>query len=371
MNSELLRSILAERAEDVADSGPDLVALHARVAAERRRRRTRVGVTAVASAVAVVLAVVVLGGADPTAPRPAPEPAGPSPTPTSSATPGRPLPVRSDEVEVLAKPYDRDAVARPRVLTTLRSEPGDPTLEWVVDRTAAATHVQESCQGPEGTWLVVVGALGSSSAAPCGRSGGFRDQPMPTMPFGTDTGWVLPGVGEPLEAFVTTVEPMNANGPRGMRKGIPTETTASFELVVWGHDPAPVASMLGREVLALGVAAGRDWWFTRGVEAATGARSLTLQLPASPVERLVQTVTDYSRVDVSQVEEQGGLPAVELVVDGVRTDNRFERPTVVFQDEPSAVVPAGGPHTVVLRVAAGSAAQVDFGAAVFEAGDRR
>lgn len=370
MNSELLRSALAERAEDVADSRPDLAGLYARVATERRRRRGRAGVMAAALAAAVVLAGVVLGGADPTGPQPAPAPPGPSPAPAPTATPGQPLPVRSKEVDVLPTPYDRHAVARARVLATLRNEPGDPTLEWVVDRTAAMTHVQESCRGPEGTWLVVVGARGSSSAAPCGKPGGFRDEPMPTFPFNTATGWLLPDVGRPLEAFITDVDPMAANGPRGMRKGIPTETTASFELVVWGDDPTPVATLLGREVSALGVALGREWWFTRGMEAATGAESMTLELPASPVDRVVQTVADYARTDVAHVEEQGGLPAVDLFVDGTRTDNRVGRPRIMFQDEASVLVPAGGPHTVVLRVTAGSAEQVDFGVAVFEAGDR-
>jgi hypothetical protein len=65
------------------------------------------------------------------------------------------------------------------------------------------------------------------------------------------------------------------------------------------------------------------------------------------------------------------MPYVEISVDGRMVDHRFDRPRVFFQDETSAFVPAGGPHTVVLRVAEGRAEDVDFAAAVFEAGDQR
>jgi hypothetical protein len=261
-------------------------------------------------------------------------------------------------------PYDRSAVERAHVLSTLRARPGDPTLEWTVDRTADITYVQEFCRGATGTWLVVKGARGSSSATPCERDGGAGDAPMTTMPFVVDPGLVLPDIGKTLEAFVTTVDPTDANGPNEMRKGIPSTTTATVELAVWGQDVIPVAELLGRGLSALGVQEGRDWWFVHGIEAATGADSLTLELPASPVDRVVQTVTDYGRFDWN-----GPMPFVEISVDGRTVDHRTERPRIFFQDETSAFVPAGEPHTVVLEVTEGRSSDVDFAAAVFEAGD--
>lgn len=368
MSSEMIRSALAERAEDVAVGRPDLDGLHARVAATRRRRR-RVQAVGVSAVLAVVVAVgSVLGGDEDTrTPDPAPSPpsvpthpVGPSPSRGSS------LPHRAEPVEVLPTPYDRETAERARVLATVRNEPGDPTLEWTVGRTADLTYVQQSCRDATDTWLVVVGAGGSSSAAPCGNSGGFRGTAMPTMPFFVDTGFLLPDLGEPLKAFITTVDPAEVNGTRGMRRGIPTRTSATFELAVWGQDFSAVAALLGHEVSALGEASGRDWWFTHGVEAATGADSLTLELPASQVDRVVQTVTDYSRF-----QWRGEMPFVEISVDGRTVDHRFDRPRILFQDETSAFVPAGGPHTVVLRVTEGRLEDVDFAAAVFEAGDRR
>jgi hypothetical protein len=187
---------------------------------------------------------------------------------------------------------------------------------------------------------------------------------MPTMPFVVEHNPVLPGIGEALEAFVTTVDPADTNGPGGARRGIPPTTTATFELIVWGQDVSPVATLLGREISPLGVAAGRNWWFTHGVEAPTGADALVLELPASPVDRVVQTVADYARF-----EPGGTMPYVEISVDGRRVDHRFESPRVVFQDETTAFVPAGERHTVVLEVTEGDQDDVDFGAAVFEAGD--
>ncbi len=186
---------------------------------------------------------------------------------------------------------------------------------------------------------------------------------MRTMPFLVDRGLVLPDSGEMLNAFVTTADPADVSGPREAARGIPPETSAAVELVVWGQDFVPVATLLGREVSPLGVAAGRDWWFTYGVEAATGADDLVLELPASPVDRVVQTMADYGRFD-----PRGTMPFVEILVDGRRVDHRFDPPRVIFQDETTAFVPAGEPHTVVLEVAEGEPGDVDFGAAVFEAG---
>lgn len=363
MSSETIRHVLTARAQDVADRGPDLAGLHARVAAARRRRRAWA-----AGAFAAVVAVggaVLASGEDGDPPDPAPSPTTPAPAP--SPTLGQPLPRRGEPVEVLPTSYDRTSVERARVLTSLRNDPGDPTLEWTVDRTADLTWVQASCRGEPGSWLVVVAGGGTGSAGPCTGGGGSSAPDPPTMPFDLGISPVLPEVGERLAAFVTTVEPRGAQGPRRLRRGVPVTTEATFEVVVWGQNRSPVATILGREVSALATeASGRDWWFTGGVEAATGADSLTLDLPASPVDRVVQTVADYARF--------GGrppMPFVQISLDGREVDHRFDRPRIAFQDETSAVVPAGGPHTVVLRVTEGRPEDVDFAAAVFEAGDRR
>lgn len=367
MSIEMVRRVLAERAEDVASSGPDLAGLHARVATERRRRRVRSASASLAVVVALVAGAVLGGGFDSGTPDPAP-----APQPTQTRAPaaewplGQPLPHRPDQVHVVPTPYDRADVRPARVLATLRNDPGSSTLQWTVDRTADMTYVQEACRGATGTWLVVEGARGSSSTTPCGGSGGLQDQPMPTMPFLVDHGVVLPEIGEMLNAFVTTADPADVSGPREAERGIPPETSAAVELVVWGQDFVPVATLLGREVSPLGVAAGRDWWFTYGVEAATGADDLVLELPASPVDRVVQTMADYGRFD-----PRGTMPFVEILVDGRKVDHRFDPPRVIFQDETTAFVPAGEPHTVVLEVAEGEPGDVDFGAAVFEAGTSR
>lgn len=366
MSTEAIRKTFAERAQAVTGDRPDLARLHARIATERRHRRVRTAATSAALATAVVAGAVLAGAMGDGTPDPAP---APQPTPTMSPvpdwTPGEPLPYRPDPVEVVPTPYDRAAVRPAHVLATVRNDPGSSTAQWVVDRTADMTDVQESCRGATGTWLVVKGARGSSSTAPCGGSGGFQDEPMPTMPFLVDAGLVLPDVGEPLDAFVTTADPGDVNGPRGARRDIPADTSATFELVVWGQDFAPVATLLGRGVSALGVAAGREWWFTHGVEAATGADALVLELPASPVDRVVQTVADYGRF-----EWRGQTPLVEISVDGRRVDHRFDPPRVIFLDETTAFVPAGERHTVVLEVTEGQPRDVDFAAAVFEAGNQ-
>ncbi|WP_210441347.1 hypothetical protein [Nocardioides xinjiangensis] len=367
MSTEMVRKALAEHARDVSSTGPDLAGLHDRIATEHRHRRVRTAAASVALAAAVIAGAVLGRAMDGGAPDPAPAPQPtPTLTPTPDWTPGQPLPYRPDPVEVFPAPYDRAAVQPAHVLATVRNDPGNPTLQWMVDRTADMTHVQQSCRGADDTWLVVKGARGSSSTTPCGASGGFQDEPMPTMPFLVDHNPVLPGIGEPLDAFVTTVDPADTNGPGGAQLGIPPDTSATFELVVWGQDFSPVATILGRDVSPLGVAAGRDWWFTRGVEAPTGADALVLELPASPVDRVVQTVADYARF-----EPGGTMPYVEISVDGRRVDHRFDSPRVAFQDETTAFVPAGERRTVVLEVTDGKPGDIDFGAAVFEAGDRR
>jgi hypothetical protein len=366
MSRDSIRRTLAERAEDVASIGPDLDTLHARVAAERRQRRLRAAGTSVAL-VAVVAGAALLGtGRDAGAPDPAPAPSVPTPTPTQTWTSGEPLPRRTEPVEVLPTPYDRETVGRARVLTRLRNAPGDPTLEWTVDRSADVTFLGGSCRGAPGALLVVFGGSGTSTAVPCDGSRNSSGPEVDAMPLQLNFSPVLPEVGEQLTAVVTTNRG-RVNKPEGTEKDIPARTSAEFEVVVWGLDRPRVATLLGRDVSPLGTSEpDRDWWFISGLEAPNGADSLTLELPASPVDRVVQTVTDYARFRL-----RGTLPFVQVFVDGRPVDHRYDPPRVAFQDETSAFVPAGGPHTVVLRVTDGRPQDVDFAAAVFEAGEER
>lgn len=357
MNQDLITRTLAEHATAVDHRGPDLDSLHVRVATARRRRHAGAGIAAVGVLVGVGMTAVMVGGGDGGVPDPAPSPT--LPTPTDSA-----LPFRPEAVEVTPPPDAREAAQRMQVVSTHRNEPGQTQLRVDIELTDDYTDDHLFCDGAPGTWLVATSPDGAQNSVPC--DGRVSAPPAPiTRPFVYATrNLFMPEFGGPVRVrlFVTTVDP--ANGGLGrLRAGIPETTTAEFGLVMHGQTSPTVGTIVGFDVKALGEAMGRDWWFVRGVEAPTGAESLTLELPASDTDRLVQTVVQRS----TPVPEGGVHPSVQISLDGRDVDHRTDEPRVYFTDETSAYVPAGGTHTIELRITDGIPEDIDFGVAIFEA----
>lgn len=356
MTGDFIRTALGEHAEDVAGHDPDLGGLRARIASATRRRRQRLGALVglvVLLAIAVV-SVAALGG-DGSAPQPAPQP---SPSPS-----GTRLPFRAEPVEVVPPPDAREQARPIRLLTSLTNDPGVPIVDGVVEvREDQVTEVA-SCTGSTGTWLVLLIDGSYRTMLPCpgtSHPGGAVGANPFQDPLVEDH--ITDRVRHRVRMFVTTTEPPNATRAQ-LVAGIPEATTASLRLEIWGHSPPSVATLVGFEVSALGDGTDRNWFFARGIEAPTAVDSLTVELPASPVDRLVQTVVRYYSY------KPGRMPYVEIWLDGHHVDHRFDPPRIAFLDETTAYVPAGGAHIVELRVTRGRAAYADFAAAIFEADD--
>jgi hypothetical protein len=356
MNPDLISRTLAQHATTVDERTPDLDALHSRIAGARRRRHGLVAITA--SAVVVTMVAVgsqLLGSAE--APQPAPGPTLPT-EPTGSEVPFRPEPV-----EVLVPDSARDHASRMHLVERHENQRGSPLLEVDVkieeDR-VANTYFCES--GEPGLWLVVRASGGGGQISQC-------DQPPDlswtrTMAFNRyfalNTSNLTPRRQHHLKIFVTTADGRTA-GARELLRGMPLQTEARFGVSISGQTSPKVATLAGREVSVLGEGFdGRDWWFTRGVEAATGADSLVVDLPAEEVDQFVQVVRG------PEGYERTGEP--DLRLDGEHVPWPPQRtPYLAFLDDPCIVVSAGAEHTIELRLPP-DAQGADWALAIFEAG---
>lgn len=363
MNQDLITRTLAEHATSVDHRGPDLGSLHARVATARRRRHATAGATAVGALVAAGLTAGLVVGGEGGVPHPAPVPTTPSQSQSESV-----LPYRTQAVEVLPADDARSQASRVEVIAAPANDPGEPVLEVTVLPEAELIEDLPYCRAALDLWLVVQYGGGARQTMPC-TPGADLSPEFPSQPFHTTVRFSdlepdLPDSPvEPVDVrlFVTTAD-VDDTPRRLWEEGIPTSTTAQFGLVVHGQTSPIVGTIVGRPVSVLGEFEGRDWWFVRGVEAPTGAETLTVELPASDSDRMVQPVVhDVDIIPPTSSE------TVQISLDGQDVDHRFDEPRVAFLDETTAFVPAGGPHTIELRLTEGIPENVDLGVAIFEA----
>jgi hypothetical protein len=354
VNQDLITSTLVEHAEAVDHLGPDLDSLHARVAKTRRRRHAAAGVAGGIAVVVAVAAGAVVGGDV------GPEPT-PSPSPPTSSESERPF--RADAVEVTPPADARESAQRMRVVTHERNEPGQAELRFELSLTDTYTADELYCGGAPGTWLVAATATGARATVPCDGPVSLP-RPWPTQPFlhGTANMLTEDDTVTPVHLFVTTADASRGR-LRTWLEGIPATTTADFGLVMYGQTSPTVGTIVGFDVSVLGEFDGRDWWFVRGVEAPTGAQRLTIELPASTQDRMVQPVVAAP----TSCCPPSPNPSLQIYLDGRAVDHRFDKPRVAFLEETTAFVPAGAPHTIQVRTTKGWTDDADFGIAVFEA----
>ncbi len=354
MSSELITRTLTEHAAAVDHHAPDLDALHSRVAAARRRRHAATGVAAAGMVVALAMAGNAFIGDDHGELQPTPSPTLPTPSEGS---------VRTEAVEVIPPAGARESAQRMSLVSHHHNEPGQTELRFELSLTDTYTADELYCGGAPGTWLVATTPGGARQATPCDGPVSLP-APWPTQPFlhGTANMLAEDDTVTPVHLFVTTADASRGR-LRTWREGIPASTTAEFGLMIYGQTAPTVGTIVGRDVSVLGEYQGRDWWFVRGVEAPTGAKSLTVELPASSHDRMVQAVVAAS----TSCCPPGPNPSLQIYLDDRAVDHRLDEPTVAFLDEPSAYVPAGAPRTIELRVTDGWTDNADFGLAIFEA----
>jgi len=354
VNQDLISRTLNEHATAVDHRGPDLESLHARVAKARRRRHAAAGAAAgIAVAIAVTAGAVVGGDSGPE-PIPSPSP------PTSSESES---PFRTDAVEVTPPAGARESAQRMRLVTHQHNEPGQAELTFELSLTDTYTADELYCGGAPGTWLVAATPSGARASVPCDGRASLPSR-WPTQPFlhGTANMLAEDETVTPVHLFVTTADASRGR-LRAWRAGIPSTTNAEFGLVIYGQTSPTVGTIVGFDVSVLGEFDGRDWWFVRGVEAPTGAARLTVELPASPHDRMVQPVVAAP----TSCCPPSPNPSLQIYLDGRAVDHRFDQPQVAFLEETTAFVPAGAAHTIQVRVTEGWTDDASFGIAVFEA----
>ncbi|HEX6150394.1 hypothetical protein [Nocardioides sp.] len=358
MNPDLIGRTLTEHATAVDHRGPDLGELHARIAGVQRRRQGLAAVTASAAlVVGLTIGTQLLGGSDGPQPAPGPTlPTGPS---------GTGLPFRPDQTEFLVPDSAREDASRIHLVERHQNQPGSPLLEVDVNIDEDRVANTYFCEGAEpGLWLVVRTPGGGGQVSPCD---GTRDLSWTrtlafNRYFARNTSNLTPRTQHHLKIFVTTADGRTA-GRRELAEGMPAETDARFGVSISGQTSPTVATLVGREVSVLGEGFdGRDWWFTRGVEAATGAESLVVEIPASEADQFVQVVRGPEAFD------RAAEP--DLRLDGEHVPWPPERtPYLAFLDDPCTVVPAGAPHTVEVRLPP-EPRGANWAVAVFEAGEQ-
>ncbi len=355
MNPDVISRTLNEHATAVDHRGPDLDSLHARVSAVRRRRHAAAGVAAAVMVAAAAMTAGAIMGGDGGVPEPAPSPTLPTPS-ESTAT------VRTEAVEVTPPAGAREAAQRMGLVTHQRNESGQTELRFELSLNDTYTADELYCGGAPGTWLVAATPTGARATLPCDGPVSFPS-PWPTQPFlhGTANMLAEDDTVTSVHLFVTTADASRGR-LRDWRAGIPSTTTAEFGLMMYGQTSPTVGTIVGLDVSVLGEYDGDDWWFVRGVEAPTGARRLTVELPASPHDRMVQPVVGTP----TSCCPPSPNPSVQIYLDGRAVDHRFDEPTVAFLDETTAYVPAGASHTIQIRVTDGWTDDADFGLAIFE-----
>jgi hypothetical protein len=305
--------------------------------------------------IAMTTGVVVSGDGD-RRPLPAPSPSSPF-IPSFEVHP----PFRGEPVEVTPPADAREHAQRMRVISSHQNEPGEPRLSVEVSITDTYSDDILYCQGAPGTWLVAQWTDDETPVTtPCDAPAGSPPPQARTLPFLGVTDILLFDPRRTLNRaflFVTTVDPATG-GLRALEAGTPSTTTAEFGLVLYRHSSPTVGTIVGEEVSVLGEVEGRDRWFVRGVEAATAAESLTVELPATSVERLVQVVVHHRRIPRA---------SLTLYVDGEEVEHRVGHRGVLLVDQPAAFIPADGSHTLEVRVTEGDPEAIDFGLAIFEA----
>lgn len=355
MNTNDLRSVLADQASHVDVTGPlPIDELRGRITTSRRRRTG--ATTAAVSVVFAGLVALSVQGAPDGGPDPAPDPA-PDPTPGRT--------VNADgTVTIIPDVGPGDALGWETLARRSTTDPGredDVDLSVTVDDQVLLAETDFSCRGTADTWYVVSYLDGAGGYLPCLRTAQPVAYPAELVPneqpdepetlgevrmFLTEPGqlncWDTPSIATPqdFEACVADYEPL-ADVPAGV----------TAELVVWGHpDPPTAATILGSDYGALGILDGTEYLLDQAVLSAPGATTMSLQLEPAGTTRMVCVLR---------------ATGAEVLLDGQRPPRSQRLTTTIEWGEPCVFVDAE--VTLELWVDAGTSQDSRFALVVWEA----
>ena len=302
MSIDEIRSTLRDRARDVDDHALVLRADAVRRRVRARRRRQAVAGVAATAVVVPLTLLAMLGGnpfgsADDIAP--------------ADRSPGATVEVRREFAGRTLIQSDIHEGGHPMVLTAT-AQSGS---EW-----------QATCAGVDGRitlHLTLDGAF--ERTAPCSEVA----EPGGTLSFRfsrTDPA----GQDRRLRLWLTRT----ADG------AVVTPPDAVVAAAVYAL-PEPVIVVAGSDILPLEEGSGQNWAYVDHVASAAGERSVTMELAASDIPRMLETVTS------------GSGAQVRLVVDGEVVLMTAGGNAGIFDlgsSNEGYTLEAGGPHTVMLMV---------------------